>query len=126
MKKFIFLWGPFLLFAALMFTISSMSISIGNDPFPFFDKVAHVSEYTIFAILLFRALSGTLNGIDFLWVALLTVIITLGYGMSDEFHQSFVPARTPDIKDLVADGVGAVVAMTALFIKRKVFRRFSD
>lgn len=122
MKKFISLWGPVIVFAALMFILSSMSFSLEKDPFPLFDKAAHVSEYGLFAILLYRAMSGSLNGIDFLWVAFLTVIITIGYGMSDEFHQSFVPTRIPDVKDLVADGVGAIVAMTAVFVKRKVFR----
>ncbi len=104
-----------------MFILSSISFSLKEDPFPLYDKVAHVSEYALFAILLYRALNGTLNGIDFLWVAIITVIITLGYGMSDEFHQSFVPTRIPDVKDLAADGFGAVVAMTGVFIKRKIW-----
>ena len=120
MKRFIYLWGPVILFAALIFTMSSMSFSMEKDPFPLFDKAAHVLEYSAFAILLFRALNGTLNGINFFWVSLLTIIITLSYGMSDEFHQSFVPSRMSDIKDLVADGAGAILAITAIFIKRKI------
>ncbi len=126
MKKMISLWGPVIIFAVLVFLLSSMPFPLKKAPFPFFDKVAHVSEYAIFATLLFRALSGTWSGVNFLLLVLFTVVITLGYGVSDEFHQSFVPTRTSDIKDVAADGFGAIMAMTAVFIKRKVFRRVSD
>lgn len=120
-KKIISLWGPVLIFAVLVFLLSSLSDPIEKPPFRFFDKVAHTLEYAIFATLLYRALNGTLKGRDFFWVALLTVVITIGYGMSDEFHQAFVPARRSEVKDLAADGFGALLAMTAVYIKRKVF-----
>ena len=124
MKKFIYLWGPVILFASLVFILSSMSsLPVKIEPFPNFDKVEHMCEYGLFAILLFRALNGTLSRADFIWIASLTVMITLAYGMSDEFHQSFVPHRDADVKDLVADGFGAIAAMTSIFIKRKVFGR---
>jgi VanZ family protein len=77
-------------------------------------------EYGLFAILLFRALSNTLSRTDFIWIASLTVIVILAYGISDEFHQSFVPHRDADLKDVAADGFGAIAAMTSIFIKRKV------
>lgn len=108
-------------FACLVFIGSSISHPIDKDPFPFFDKVAHISEYGLFALLLFRALNGTLTKTSFLLLALFTVIITVGYGASDEFHQVFVPGRTSDVKDLFADGLGSVMAMTVIFIKRRLF-----
>lgn len=33
------------------------------------------------------------------------------YGMTDEWHQSFVPGRTPDIRDIVTDAIGAAVGL---------------
>jgi VanZ family protein len=123
MKRFISLWGPVVFFAGLVFVMSSMSSPIDEPPFPLFDKAAHITEYTVFAMLLFRALQGTWSGINFFWLAFITVMITLTYGASDEFHQSFVVTRTSDIKDWAADGIGAIAAMTAVFIKRRVFRR---
>ena len=32
------------------------------------------------------------------------------YGATDEWHQSFVPGRDADVRDLVADAVGAALA----------------
>ncbi|MBI5194273.1 MAG: VanZ family protein [Nitrospirae bacterium] len=121
MKRFIFLWGPVIFFAGLVFTVSSMSHPIDKDPFRYFDKVAHISEYGLFALLLFRALNGTLHRKSFILLAVVTILIILGYGISDEIHQYFVPARQSDIKDVIADGIGATLAMMTVFIKRRIF-----
>jgi VanZ family protein len=40
------------------------------------------------------------------------VIATL-YGVSDEIHQAFVPLRTPDVRDVIADATGAALALGA-------------
>ncbi|HEY4619878.1 MAG TPA: VanZ family protein [Nitrospirota bacterium] len=45
--------------------------------------------------------------------------------MSDEFHQSFVPARDSDVKDIAADGIGAMAAMTIVYIRRRFLSRLS-
>jgi VanZ family protein len=41
------------------------------------------------------------------------------YGISDEFHQSFVPGRTPDPVDWATDTAGAGVALAGILIVRK-------
>lgn len=46
----------------------------------------------------------------------MVVLLCLLYGVTDEFHQSFVPGRTPDVKDLRNDGIGAALAMLFLSI----------
>jgi VanZ family protein len=37
------------------------------------------------------------------------IVLATLYGFSDEWHQSFVPARTADAADLLADFCGSVV-----------------
>lgn len=125
MKKFVLLWGPVVLFAVFIFLMSSTSSPGGMDPFPNFDKVAHFLVYGVFALLMFRGLSRTTGTKNFLLIAILTVILTVAYGMSDEFHQSFVPERDSDVKDIVADGIGATAAVTILYIRRRFSRRLS-
>lgn len=126
MRRFIVLWGPVFLFAIFIFIISSLSSTEGADPFPHFDKVAHMIVYGVLALLIFRSLTLTLRNKNFMLVALLTIIVAIAYGLSDEFHQSFVPTRNPDIKDIAADGIGALLAMTAIYIRRRFFSRLSD
>ncbi len=125
MRRFILLWGPVFFFAIFIFVMSSLSSMPGEDPFPHFDKVAHMSVYGVFALLIFRSLTLTLRSKNFMLVALLTIIVVIAYGISDEFHQSFVPTRNPEIKDVAADGIGALIAMTTVYIRRRYFRRLS-
>ena len=42
------------------------------------------------------------------WHVLVVVLLVMGYGGLDEFHQSFVPGRAPDILDLMADALGGL------------------
>lgn len=51
------------------------------------------------------------------------VALCLLYGLTDEFHQSFVPGRTPDVGDLRNDGIGAALAMVLMSVPA-VYRRF--
>jgi VanZ family protein len=50
-----------------------------------------------------------------------TVIICALYGISDEFHQSFVPNRDCEFMDWAADFVGIILA--ALIIKYYLSRK---
>ncbi|WP_019533597.1 VanZ family protein [Paenibacillus ginsengihumi] len=52
------------------------------------------------------------------------VALCLLYGLTDEFHQSFVPGRTPDVADLRNDGIGAALAMLLMSVPA-VYRRFA-
>ena len=48
---------------------------------------------------------------------LLTVLICVLYGVTDEYHQSFIPGRSPDLLDLRNDGIGALIAMLLVSLK---------
>jgi VanZ family protein len=58
-----------------------------------------------------RALAGGLPRRITARIALATVAFCVAYGVSDEFHQSFVPGRTPDVADIYADAAGAIAAV---------------
>lgn len=46
------------------------------------------------------------------------------YGLTDEFHQSFVPGRHPDVFDLLVDAIGAALALGAIrwWLERREMR----
>jgi VanZ family protein len=77
-------------------------------------KASHVVEYAIFGALLFRAVRGDRTGWSWRW-ALGAVIIAGMYAMTDEWHQSFVPTRTPSVWDVLIDTTGATVAQVLFF-----------
>ncbi len=41
----------------------------------------------------------------------LTFVLTLAYGIFDEWHQGFTPYRTPSLTDIMLDATGALLAV---------------
>ncbi len=83
---------------------------------PGIDKWAHFAAYGGLAATVLFALSEQLKSTRPYQMMGITVMFCLLYGISDEFHQSFIVGRTASIYDLLADGCGA--AMTcAVWLK---------
>jgi VanZ family protein len=75
-------------------------------------KCAHVTEYAILALLLWRALrsGSTLRA----KMSMLVAAVLLGcavFAACDEFHQSFVKSRNPSVRDVLLDIVGALIGL---------------
>ena len=75
------------------------------------DKSAHSAAYFLLGVLVVRAVHGGLPARVLVRGALLTLLITVGYGASDEVHQRFVAGRSADVLDLRADAIGAMGAV---------------
>ncbi len=74
------------------------------------DKLIHAGEFGLLGILMCRALTARLPTWPWARIALLSILATVFYGATDEFHQLFVPARTAELADLAADSLGATLA----------------
>ena len=85
----------------------------------FIRKMAHLSEYFLFSLLLFRGVRGNNRGWKLRW-AIWALAIAAGYSALDEFHQSSVPSRTASPWDSLLDTTGAAVAQVVLWIWFKV------
>lgn len=71
-------------------------------------KSLHMIEYGLLFFLIYRALSETtrLNGRAKVIGAM---IITIGYAITDEIHQTFVPSREGTVRDILIDTAGASI-----------------
>ena len=97
-------WLPPLLWAAVIFTFSSLRNPVVSQFFVWdyiAKKIAHVTEYAILFLLILRATKKN-------WI--LSILLTIAYAVTDEFHQSFIPGRTPAIYDIGLDTSGANIA----------------
>ena len=92
-------WVPALLWAAVLFAVSSRS-TLPGDLGGGIDKLAHFGAYAVLGVLLARAAVGSR------WSIAWPVLIGLAYAASDEIHQYFVPGRSADAGDWLADGLG--------------------
>ncbi len=77
-------------------------------------KIAHILEFGIFSILIFRAWRSGRQGWCLSW-AVATLLIATAYAALDEIHQVFVPGRGPSVRDVVIDTVGAVLAQVVVW-----------
>ena len=106
-----------------MVVIFFLSSRTGNElhkAFPFLSdfNIGHIIAYFILAFLVYYALNKTVQSKT---VNRWNIAICLLYGITDEYHQSFVPTRNPDIGDLMRDMVGAVIAILVInYIKRYI------
>jgi len=64
---------------------------------------------------LLRAIRGEHRGWQIRW-AIAALAIAAGYSALDEFHQSFVPSRTPSSWDSLLDTTGAATAQVLLWL----------
>jgi VanZ family protein len=114
---------PAALYAAVIYALSAQA-----DPLPFLppgfllhDKILHGLAYAALGALLVPGLrvAGCSPRCAFL------VAMALGalYGATDEFHQSFVPGRTADALDWVADTLGAALGASAAAAATLALRR---
>jgi VanZ family protein len=81
-------------------------------------KCAHLTEYGVLALLLWRAVRQPVKNDSRPWnwaEAGVVLSIVFLYGATDEFHQIFVPTRTPHLTDVMIDTCGGAVALLALW-----------
>ena len=119
--KRLFLWVPACVYMAVIYYASS----VPGDQLPghFWDKLAHLLEYSVLGILFLVPLAdGRLSRATMSAGAKAVVLSTL-YGVFDEVHQAFTPERTPDARDLLADALGAALGVAAILLLRAAVTR---
>jgi hypothetical protein len=93
-------------------------------------KCAHVTEYAVLALLLWRALRSLPALRTKMFIVFGAVLVGCAvFAASDEFHQTFVKSRTPSVRDVLLDVAGALLGLLigASFARRhpKPFRATS-
>ena len=84
-------------------------------------KIAHFSIYAVVGFLLMGLLST--YKIKDKWRIIITIIIGILYAMSDEFHQSFSPGRTPKITDVYIDTLGIILGALLVVLIRIIYKK---
>ncbi len=123
MSRFVKVHGATVLWAVLIFALSSVtSLEPMDIGFRFQDKLAHFLEFGVFGFLLQRSFNQ-FYGNRFKGYLLVFIGATF-YGVLDEIHQSFVPGREADVSDFLADTIGIIVAQVIFWMSdRKNFFR---
>jgi VanZ family protein len=76
------------------------------------DKVYHMTEYAILAVLLFRACRYSLKDTSAGSLGFVTVLVVVIFGCTDELHQWYTPLRYTDGWDVLADAMGGLIGVS--------------
>jgi VanZ family protein len=136
-------WWPALLWGAVIFTASTDTFSADHTAVVigtalhwfvpalsaatfeiihfFIRKTAHLTEYFIFYLLLYRGIRGARAGWHWSW-AFAAWFIAAAYAALDEIHQSFVASRTASVWDSLLDSAGALIALLVLLLIHRLRR----
>jgi VanZ family protein len=112
------LWAPVVLWAGLIFGLSAIpSLSSGLGVWDeVLRKCAHMTEYAILAVLLYRALGSVLP----------TLVLGILYAGSDEFHQGFVHGRHASPFDVSFDACGLTLGLLLVLSVQSEYGRAED
>lgn len=112
-----FRWTPLLVWIGVILT--STSIPNLSAPGPAgMDKAGHLFLYGVLGILTIRALWDFGQPSRTVVMSLAAIAV---FAAVDEWHQGFVPGRSADVADWIADVTGAVLGVglnTALRLRR--------
>jgi VanZ family protein len=135
-------WALTLAWAALIFYLSSQTFSpsfsrgllawmlqllhlrLSSGTFGllhgFLRGLAHLTEYAIFALLLYGYPGEKTVALWRPRRAVFCIVVAAAYSLTDEFHQLFVPGRHASLRDCGLDTVGAALAMLALYVQAQM------
>ena len=144
-KKYILRWSMLVLWMCFIFYMSSRSgnesqeqsdlvlnilnffglqlnESIKNIASFIVRKTAHVTEYMILYILIFRVVILYSNTKKSKIIALMCMVL---YASTDEIHQLFVPGRSGMIRDVFIDSIGGIIGVGIIFIYENIKKKKS-
>jgi VanZ family protein len=108
--------------AGLIFYLSSQPSIDAPALFPGQDKLFHLIVFGILGFLAMGTLQASRHGYPTgqVWQVVFAVML---YGILDEFHQYFVPGRSADVYDVLADAIGGLLGAWAMYyLVRVMFR----
>jgi VanZ family protein len=82
--------------------------------FPGQDKLFHLIAFGLLGFLLMGSMKTTSSGYRTMQVWFVVALVAT-YGVLDEFHQYFVPGRSVEVYDALADATGALLGAWSMY-----------
>jgi VanZ family protein len=117
-------FGPNLSRPLLAWVLDVLQLRVSRGTFGYLHALvrgsAHLTEYAIFALLLYGLpVEKHREHWRPRW-AMFCVLVAAVYALTDEFHQLFVPGRHASLLDCGLDAVGAALAMLVPFAQEQI------
>ena len=100
---------PALVWGIIILALTSYPrLEIPDIGFDATDKVAHLGVYLVFGFLLLRAFAEE-NPLALRTANVRTLLFGISFAVFDELHQLFIPGRSCDVWDALADIFGVLL-----------------
>lgn len=116
------LWGGVIGYCFFIFVLSAQSFLSVPQTVPSADKGAHAVLYAGLGWLWARAVFVSRPTWSARFILLTTLSFTALYGISDEWHQLYVPDRMADVRDVFADAVGGTLGGVGFLVWRQMMK----
>ncbi len=117
LNRRIYYLGPVIIMAIIFYLSHQPRVMDGLPEFVGLDKLLHCIAY--FGLSMSWIIALMKNEISALYIK--TTMFSMLYALSDEFHQTFVPTRSFEALDLVADAAGIFLAIKlSRLIQKKI------
>ena len=122
-----FAWLPAVAYMGVIWLVSSFEMpALPVGLVPWRDKGVHVVEYGVLGFLLahacLRTWRGRVAGHASLRIGAFAILFGVLWGVLDEIHQAFVPGRSADVLDVVADTIGVTLGTIARTLASRLRR----
>ena len=107
----------FIVMGIIFFLSNQPGDSLSLPDFVGADKVAHFCVYATLGLSILFAHAGETRCGRPLSVCFTVLAVVILYGISDEFHQSFIPNRSVSFLDLVADTSGGLFVAVIFYYR---------
>ncbi len=88
-------------------------------------KTAHLTLYLIlgaFALLHF----STYSRLTLILKVFSSLLLSVLYAVSDEYHQTYILGRSGEIRDVIIDSLGAVIGILIVLVIYKIFKAIKN
>ena len=116
-KYFFIYWFPIIIYCLLIYLQSSRPAPENVSEIPNIDKILHVIAYGLLGALFLRAFRTLNIRRKPILILILSMTLSTLYGISDEFHQAFVPGRCGNARGFLFDFIGIATMATWLSIR---------
>ncbi len=88
------------------------------------DKIQHIVLYFGFGVLLYLTFFNSGKYSFKKYAAIFAIVVGILYGITDEYHQSFVPGRVASTADIFANSIGLTIAQIVIMVL--MFKKLID
>lgn len=109
------------IYCSFIYYLSSQPSLLAPSLFKHQDKLFHMGAYFIMGVLAWHVFKHYYSRMVTIFI--LSLCFCSLYGISDEWHQSFVAGREADFLDWIADTIGACIALSIVYVRNKKIKQ---